>query len=238
MRGLITVCARGGSKGVPGKNIKEVNNIPLIAYTINIAKEFSSINNCDIELSTDDDEIIRVAKQYGIKTSYLRPDHLANDSAGKGDAIKDVLLYSESKKNLKYDYILDLDVSSPLRTIEDLSEAFIIFKNNSNCLSLFSVNEASKNPYFNMVEQNKEGFFELCKDLGLIKSRQTAPKVYELNASFYFLRREYFDAEKLKVINDRCLIYQMPHICFDIDEPIDFDFFQYLVENNKLNFQI
>ena len=238
MRGLITICARGGSKGVPKKNIKEVDGIPLIAYSIKVAEKFKELFDCDIELSTDNQEIKQVAMIYGIATNYSRPDYLATDDVGKGDAIRDLVLYAEAQSGATYDYVLDLDVSSPIRTIKDLVQGFKQFNENQECMSLYSVNEAGKNPYFNMVEQTPEGYYSLSKKTELIKNRQTAPKVWELNASFYFYRRAYFDKEKLEVINSRSLIYEMPHICFDIDEQIDFLFFKYLVENNKLEFEI
>ena len=134
--------------------------------------------------------------------------------------------------------MLDLDVSSPLRTLEDLTNAFQLFTKNTDCLNLFSVSNAHKNPYFNMVEENNRRYFDLCKKLNTISSRQTAPKVYELNASFYFYKRSFFNLDTLKVINNKSLIYEQPHISFDIDEQIDFDFFKFLIENDKLPFKI
>ncbi|PCI99631.1 MAG: cytidyltransferase [Flavobacteriales bacterium] len=238
MKGLITICARGGSKGVPRKNIKEVDGQPLIAYTINIAKSFASIYEFDIALSTEDKEIKNIAYNCGLPSNYIRPDNLSTDNVGKGETIKDLLIFTENENSKKYDYVLDLDVSSPLRTLEDLKSGFEVFKANNNCLNLFSVNNSHKNPYFNMVEKNENGYYNLCKNIGIINSRQNAPKVYELNASFYFFKREYFNGSTFKVINDKSLIYEMPHICFDIDELIDFEFFQFLVDNDKLTFEL
>ena len=191
MKGLITICARGGSKGVQKKNIKKINGIPLIGYTINIVKKFAEQNNCDISLSTNSHEIKNVAETNGLPSNYIRPDYLSTDEIGKIDAIKDILVFSEKENSTTYDYILDLDVSSPLRTLDDLTNAFQLFAENPICLNLFSVSNAHKNPYFNMVEKNENGFFNLCKELGNISSRQTAPKVYELNASFYFYKRSF-----------------------------------------------
>nr|MCY2672745.1 hypothetical protein [Bacteroides fragilis] len=106
MKILITICARGGSKGIPGKNIKPLNGQPLIGYSIAVAKEFQSVfEGTDIMLSTDSEEIIRVAGVYGLKSDYKRPEYLANDTVGKIDAIKDLVLYSESKQGQTYDYI-------------------------------------------------------------------------------------------------------------------------------------
>lgn len=123
---LITICARGGSKGIPGKNIKLLNGKPLISYSIDVAKQIQSkFHNVEIALSTDSEDIINVAKTYGLFTDYIRPDFLANDTVGKIDAIKDILEYSEKKNQVKYEYTLDLDVTSPLRNLQDIENAYV-----------------------------------------------------------------------------------------------------------------
>ena len=235
---LITICARGGSKGIPGKNIKLLNGIPLIAYSINIAKKFQQLHkNVSIVLSTDSSEIKQVAEQYGLKSEYNRPDSLAGDSIGKIDAITDVLKFYENKTKVRYDYLLDLDVTSPLRTIEDLNSALEILKTNENAYNIFSVSPANRSPYFNMVEKKENGFYaQVIKPESSVFSRQAAPKVYDMNASFYFYRRSFFDNGFKGAITHKSLIYEVPHICFDLDHPIDFDFLSYLLENNKLDF--
>jgi CMP-N,N'-diacetyllegionaminic acid synthase len=234
---LITICARGGSKGIPGKNIKLLNGKPLIEYTINSAFKFSKKYNANIALSTDDVDILNICNSLNLNTKYRRPLELSTDHAGKIDTISDILIFEEKEKNITYDYILDLDVTSPLRTQNDLIEAFEKLQNDKNALNIFSVNIASKNPYFNMVEERESGYFELSKK-GEFLSRQTANPVFELNASFYFYRRSFFNLEIKKVINDKSLIYVMKHICFDLDHPIDFEFMNYLLENNKIDFTI
>jgi len=235
---LITICARGGSKGIPGKNIKPLNDIPLIAYTIEIAKKFASRFNGAVAISSDDKDILEVAGKFGLDTDYIRPLELASDAAGKIDTIADLLRYEESKSRIKYDYILDLDVTSPLRTYEDLCDAFELLKNDESAINLFSVNDAARNPYFNMVEKKENGYYHLVKPLGDVLTRQSAPKVYDLNASFYFYKRVFFEQELKTVFTEKSLIYTMPHLCFDLDHNSDFEFLQYLLANNKLEFQI
>ena len=234
---LITICARGGSKGIPGKNIKPINGVPLIEYTINTAKKFSNLIESDIAISTDDLNIKTLCKSIGVESDYIRPFDLSIDNAGKIDTIYDLLIYHEKLNEKKYDYILDLDVTSPLRTIDDLKQAFELLKKNDRALNIFSVNKANKNPYFNMVEQKEDGYYELSKK-GEFLTRQSAKPVFELNASFYFYKRSFFDLEFRNVINDFSLIYEMKHICFDLDHPIDFEFMSYLIENNKLDLKI
>ena len=239
MKILITICARGGSKGIPGKNIKIIAGKPLVAYSIATANKFANKYDCSLALSTDDNEIKSVCSSYGLSSEYKRPDFLATDQAGKIEVLADILRFEEQKQNIRFDYLLDLDVTSPLRSVEDLEEAFEKIQNNKEALNLFSVSNANKNPYFNMVEQNPSGFAELCKKpTGFVLTRQTAPKVYELNASFYFYRRLFFDAEKISTITDRSIIYLQRHMCFDLDHLIDFEFMTYLIEHNKLDFNL
>ena len=238
MKILISICARGGSKGIPGKNIKQLNGIPLIAYSIYAAKRFSEKYDGDIALSTDDDEIRTVAAQYGLNSTYNRPAEIATDSAGKIDVISDLLVYQELKAQQKYDYILDLDVTSPLRTLEDLESAFRLIQTDSAALNLFSVNKAARNPYFNMVEKKPDGYFGLIKSGAAVMTRQSAPEVYDLNASFYFYKRKFFDDGSGTVFTDHSLIYLMPHICFDLDHVIDFEFLDFLLSEKKLEFEI
>jgi len=240
MNTLITICARGGSKGIPGKNIKEIAGRTLIEYTINVAKQLKEKFDAKISVSTDSDAIKLIAERVGVLTSYTRPDYLATDAAGKADTIKDLLLYEESLANKKFDYILDLDVTSPLRTLNDLEEAFELLRKNEDAYNVFSVNNAARNPYFNMVEENESGFYSLVKTNpdGSIMTRQSAPKVFDMNASFYWYRRSFFDANLKSAVTNKSLIYKMNHICFDLDHPIDFLFMEYLLENNKLDFEL
>jgi CMP-N,N'-diacetyllegionaminic acid synthase len=233
---LITICARGGSKGIKKKNIKLLNGKPLIFYTIDIAQKFSNVFKSDIALSTDDDEIIYTASKFGLTTKYVRPKNLAEDHIGKLDTIEHLLKYEENSKNKKYDIILDLDVTSPLRNLNDLTEAYNIFNNNSEALNLFSVGNSQKNPYFNMVELKKDGFAKLVKK-GNFLTRQSSPKVYSLNASFYYYKRSFFNIKNKTVVNNQSLIYDVKHVCFDLDETIDFDFMNFLISENKLNFK-
>jgi CMP-N,N'-diacetyllegionaminic acid synthase len=235
---LITICARGGSKGIPGKNIKPINNKPLLHYTLETAYKFSKKLNCDIQLSTDSHEILNCAKSLDYNTDYIRPDYLATDNAGKIEVIREAWKYAEDFNNKRYDMVLDMDVTSPLRTIEDLEEALNKLKSNNEALNLFSVNNAARNPYFNMVEENSKGFVQLVKDAGKFKSRQEVPKVYDMNASFYFYKREFMESELETAITPKSIVYEMPHICFDVDHPVDFTILDLMLQNNLLDFSL
>jgi CMP-N,N'-diacetyllegionaminic acid synthase len=237
---LITLCARGGSKGIPGKNIKLIAGKSLIAYSIDLTNKLKEKWNTKVALSTDDSGIKSVAAANGVLTEYVRPEYLATDAAGKIDTIKDLLLYEESLVDYKYDFVLDLDVTSPLRTLEDVEKALELMIATPEAKNLFSVNNAARNPYFNMVEENTNGFYSLVKTNpdGSVMTRQSAPKVYDLNASFYWYRRSFFDSGSKSAITDKSLIYVMNHICFDLDHPVDFLFMEYLLQNDKLDFEL
>ncbi len=235
---LITLCARGGSKGIPGKNIKLLNGRPLIDYSIQHALLFSEkIQGVDIALSTDSEEIKKVARECGLTTKYHRPDFLSNDTAGKVDVLYHILQHEEEARQKKYDYVLDLDVTSPLRTTEDLLKAFQTIESNTEALNIFSVSKAHKNPYFNMVEKKDDGFYKLVSKSD-VKSRQAAPVVYEMNASFYFYKKEFFTRDHKSAITENSLVFLMDHICFDLDESLDFDIMDFLISNNKLDFSL
>tara|TARA_B110000114_G_C15046525_1_gene379433 strand:+ start:54 stop:770 length:717 start_codon:yes stop_codon:yes gene_type:complete len=235
---LITICARGGSKGIPRKNVKKLNGIPLLHYTLSQAINFAEKYNGDVQLSTDADYIKECAAQLGFRTDYIRPNSLSSDTAGKTDAIRDAWRFSENVNSKLYDYVLDLDVTSPLRTLEDLEIAFDELKSKPNALNIFSVNPAARNPYFNMVELHDDGFVRVVKNVGDIKSRQQAPPVYDMNASFYFLSREFLTGKHAVSTTERSLAYVMPHICFDLDEQLDFTTMGLMIENNLLDFEI
>lgn len=233
MNYLITICARGGSKGIPGKNIKPVGGTPLLAFTAKVALEFARKHGADIVLSTDSEEIRRVGAEAGVPTDYERPDFLANDTCGKPDAIKDALLYAEKYYDRKYDFVIDLDVTSPIRNLEDIENCVAMIEKNKEALTIFSVNPCARNPYFNQVEESKDGFCHVVLG-GRYTTRQSAPKVYDMNASIYVYRREALDCENPRAVTPRSIVYVMDHICFDLDEPADYDYLSYLIETGKI----
>ena len=158
-------------------------------------------------------------------TKYERPESLSGDEVGKIDVIKDLLIFEENNLGIKFDFIIDLDVTSPLRNLQDLINAFKLFNDNKNALTLFSVSPANRSPYFNMVECKKNGFYkEVKKTKETLLTRQSTPLVFDLN-----LRG---------VITNKSIVYLVPHLCFDLDHLIDFEFLSFLLENNKINFEI
>lgn len=234
-KGIILICARGGSKGFPNKNIKPILGKPLILYSIDLALRFSKKYNFDIAISSDSESILEIVRAYGIDVNYKRPKRLGEDHISKVDVWRDLLFFEEKRNENTYEVILDLDVTSPLRNIDDLEEAYRKLIQDYTAYNIFSVSDAKKNPYFNMVEVN-EGYAVISKDLKQYHTRQSAPEVFDVNGSFYFMRRSFFDENFKTVITPKTLLHIMSHICIDIDERIDYEFIQFIIENNKLDF--
>lgn len=230
---LVTICARGGSKGIPGKNIKPVGGKPLLAYTAGIAKKFADAHGADLVLSTDSDAILDVGRDYGLPTDYRRPAILANDTCGKPDAIKDAMLWAEKTFGKTYDYVVDLDVTSPIRTLDDIESCLKLIEADPQALTIFSVNPCERNPYFCQVEQKQNGFYSVVCN-GHFTTRQSSPKVYDMNGSIYVYRRASLDCDDPRAVTSRSLIYAMNHICFDLDEPDDYEYLAYLIDSGKI----
>ena len=228
---LCTICARGGSKGVKNKNIKEINGKPLIAYTIEQAKNSKLFDH--IIISTDSDDIANIAKNYGAEVFFKRSEEMASDTAGKLDVIKDAFVRSEEYYNKKYDYLIDLDATAPLRTVDDIINSFSQFKENNND-NLITAMPSRRSPYFNLVEVDKNGKVTLSKKLDDdIVRRQDAPKSYDMNASIYIWKRDIILKEN-SIFLQKTGLYVMPEErSIDIDNELDFDFVEFLLRKRN-----
>ena len=216
MKILCTICARKGSKGLKNKNLIKLKNKPLYMHTFNFAKKVNFIDH--IVVSTDSKQIKN--KVGNLYSWFLRPKKLSGDNVSKIEVIKDAVLKSEKKHNCKYEYVIDLDVSSPLRNMDDMINSYKKFIQNKY-ENLFSVTEASKNPYFNMIEY-KNKFVKTVNYKKKYNSRQKAPKVYSMNASIYLWKKSVLFS-KNPLFNKKTGIYIMPkERSFDIDDIIDF----------------
>ena len=182
MNPLIVIPARGGSKGIPHKNIKELGGKPLICYAIDTARKITSDEN--ICVSTDDDDIIKVVEDYGLKVQFKRPDYLATDNAGTNGVLLHALDFYEQKGN-HYDIIILLQATSPFRRAEDVIEAVKLYDDSVDMVT--SVMPAKCNPYYDGFEDNAEGLLTISKGDGTIERRQDAPKVWQQNGAVYVI---------------------------------------------------
>ena len=228
---LCTICARGGSKGVKNKNIKAINGKPLIAYTIEQAKESKLFEH--IVISTDSNDIADVSKQYGAEVFFKRDDVLANDTAGKLDVIKDAFKRSESYYGKEFDYLIDLDATSPLRDVSDIIKAFNQFLNNGND-NLITAMPSRRNPYFNLIEMDKDGKIYVSKRLDdTIIRRQDAPSCYDMNASIYIWKRDVILDKSTLFLNNTGLYIMPEERSIDIDTPLDYKFVEFILKENN-----
>lgn len=218
--------ARGGSKGLAGKNIKMMHGKPLIAWSIEQAKACSMINR--VVVSTDSDDIAQVAKDYGAEVPFMRPHELANDSAGKWGVWQHALAVCEEIYNEKIDIYLDLDCTSPLREISDIEKAIKQYQS-ASVDAVFSVCEARKNPYFNLLEiENNTLCISKKLDKPIVR-RQDAPAVYEHVASIYVLSPDYIRSGN-GLLSGRTQGYDIGQSkSFDVDSDFDFEIVQYLM---------
>ncbi len=223
---LCTICARSGSKGVKNKNLKKIKGKPLIFYTLKKAIKSKIFDK--IVLSTDSKKIANFSKKY-VDLIIKRPKKLASDKASKVPSIKHALLGSEKKFKKKFNIIMDLDVTAPLRETKDIINAKKLFQS-KKYENLISVCESRKNPYFNMVELNKNGV-KLVKDKKLFSRRQDAPKVFDINASIYMWKRSTLLKIK-KVVTSKTGLFLMPKSrSIDIDDYHDFKIVEKFLKN-------
>lgn len=228
---LCTICARGGSKGVKNKNIKELNKKPLIAYTIEQAKASGLFKH--IVISTDSDDIANIAKKYGAEVFFKRSAEMASDTAGKLDVIRDAFVRSEEYYGTTFDYLVDLDATAPLRSVDDIVDSFKQFTQNNND-NLITAMPSRRSPYFNLVEVDNNDKVSLSKKLdSTILRRQDAPKSYDMNASIYIWKRDTILNEN-SIFLEKTGLYVMPEErSIDIDNELDFEFVEFMMRKNN-----
>lgn len=229
---LITICGRAGSKGVGNKNFRLFLGKPMIYHTIRAAKLFKEKNkniNIDICLNSDNSIAKKISEEE--KLFFVeRPSELASDTASKVDAIRDVLLKMEKKQNKKYNYIIDLDITSPLRKVRDIENVFNKEQETQSDV-VFSVVSSRRNPYFNMVEKAKNGRIVFSKPSSYVR-RQDAPDVYDMNASIYCYKRSTLaDCSKNPFKENIDIVIMKDTYVLDIDHEEDFNIMECLVKN-------
>ncbi|MGY5850478.1 acylneuraminate cytidylyltransferase family protein [Salegentibacter sp. F14] len=215
---LIVIPARGGSKGVPGKNIKKLNGKPLIHYTIEAARELFSDE--DIIVSTEDEKIKKTVEEIGLKVPFLRPPELAADTSGTQEVIIHALDFMQSLGK-KYSTVLLLQPTSPFRTANHIKEAIEIYKQDPDQIDMVvSVKETKANPYYVLREENKQGYLEVSKR-GQFTRRQDCPKVWELNGAIYVINAKSIKKSALSEIKKVRKYVMGEYPSHDIDTMLD-----------------
>ena len=229
MKVLCAICARGGSKGVKNKNIKKLNGIPLIAHTIFQAKKSRIFTK--IVVSTDSKKIQNISKKFGAETWFLRPKHLSSDKSEKQLAVRHLLISAEKYYKIKFDVIVDLDATSPLRKINDIKLYFKKFKDTKSDV-LFTICESKKNPYFNMVEIINNKIRLVKRKANHVLRRQDAPKVYDLGCDSIQKREIVLKKGRKDLFTQKTSYYLMPsERSVDIDTKHDWKLINFLINN-------
>jgi CMP-N,N'-diacetyllegionaminic acid synthase len=215
MRTISTICARGGSQGLPGKNVRPLAGKPLITHSIELALAHPEIDG--VYVSTDSEDIAEVARSAGAQVPFLRPAHLATSDAGKIPVIEHLVAWLEGE-GIVVDRIVDLQPTSPLRTADDISGCLALLDHETDCVTTATV--ASASPYYNLLELDHAGHAVLSKPGGGYVARQQAPDVYQLTGSVYCWHRATLSAG---VLGGATRLHLVPRErAIDIDDLIDF----------------
>lgn len=233
MKVLFTICGRAGSKGIKGKNAGDFLGVPLVYYTLAAIElvrgrrpELLSI----IALNTDSDELVRLMDESGV--GYLRidrPRELAGDRASKVSVIAYTMKEAMKVTGERFDFVVDLDITSPLRTVEDVLHV-LDKRSTSDADTVFTVTGARRNPCFNMVRKNEAGYYERPMPSSF-NSRQEAPTFYDMNASIYAYTPEFLYSGK-QIFDGTCDIVEMEDTAvLDLDNPGDFELMEVIARH-------
>lgn len=224
-----TINVRAGSKGVAGKNLREVAGHPLFSHSVRQAAESGLFDY--IGVSSDSERILELAPQYGATDVIVRPPHMATDTAGKVPAIAHAVETLEQRHGVTFTTCVDLDATSPLRRVDDISSALEMFTH-SDAESLITGTEARRNPYFNLVEEQPDGTVRVSKKPESdVLRRQDAPRSFDMNGSIYIWRRDSLLHDPV-VFYPSTILYEMPpERSHDVDSEFDFRVVQWLMES-------
>jgi CMP-N,N'-diacetyllegionaminic acid synthase len=231
MRILAIIPARGGSKGVPGKNIKLLNGKPLLQYTAEIALQ--SKNLAAVILSSDDDQIISLAKKIGIPVPFVRPAELAQDNTPTIDVVLHALKWYE-KQAVFFDAVCLLQVTSPFRTLDFFDKAIEKFRK-SGCDSLISVQKVPHeyNPHWTF-EENEMGNLKIATgEDQIISRRQELPEAYHRDGSIYITKTEVLLQQHSLYGKSTSFIESQPEWHVNIDTLNDWDKAEQMIKNNQ-----
>ncbi len=236
MKTLCVISARGGSRGLPGKNIRPLLDKPLIVWSIEQALGTPEIDR--VVVSTDSEEIAQVARAAGAETPFVRPNHLSTSEAGKFEVFKHALQSCEDHYGEQYEFYLDLDCTNPLREISDISACISKYRElrGKGVDGVFTVCNARKNPYFNLLEPDCSGALKVSKKLSsTVVRRQDAPPVYEHVASIYVLAPEYIRTASY-LLDGHTVGYDIgSEKSLDVDSDFDFFLIEYLMKQKPGN---
>jgi CMP-N-acetylneuraminic acid synthetase len=228
MKYVALICARGGSKGLPGKNIKLLGGIPLIAWSINIAKKVKNISR--VIVSTDSIEIAEIAKKFGAEVPFIRPSNLAKDNSPEWKVWQHAINYLSEEGDI-FDGLISLPPTAPLRSIVDIEKCINEYEK-GNVDVVISTNRAHRSPYFNMVVSDDKGYCSIVNSGKKIYRRQDSPPVYDMNTVAY-VAQPTFVQKYNSIFEGKVRQVHIPiERAIDIDTLFDFKFAEFLFLNN------
>ncbi len=229
---LGSIFARGGSKGVPGKNVKLLCGKPLIAYAIEAGLAVSKIDK--LIVSTDDQEIASIAKEYGAEVPFMRPSELARDDSPELLSWKHAISKVSKVAGREVDVLVSIPPTSPLREARDVDRCLDKLLD-TDADVVVTVRECERNPYYNMVERDAEGNLSVVKKVKeTIRQRQEAPHVYDVTTVAYAAKAK-FILEGNAVFDGKTEMVIVPkERSLDIDTELDFEYAEFMM-NRKFS---
>lgn len=224
---LVIITARGGSKGIPGKNIKLLCGKPLLCYSIDAARAIAPDER--ICLTTDSVEIAQVAEEYGLSVPFMRPAELATDTASSDSVLKHALAWYDDA-GVKVDAIVHLQPTSPFRTKEQLIEALALYDDSVDMV--VSVSESSANPYYDCYEEDADGFLRLSKGEVRPVNRQAAPKIWQTNGSIYVINPHSLRTKPMTAFTRQQKFVMDKLYSIDLDTMVDWKLAEVLKHEN------
>jgi N-acylneuraminate cytidylyltransferase/CMP-N,N'-diacetyllegionaminic acid synthase len=229
MKRICTICARGGSKGVPGKNIRPLLGKPMLLYSIEAAQQSGLFDR--IAVSSDSAQILDLARTAGVTDIVERPLEMATDLAAKCPAIRHALVTVEEHHGERFDVQVDLAVTAPLRLPEDIRGAVALLEN-TGVTSVITGMSARHSPYFSLVEEATDGSVAISKKADIVR-RQDAPRTFDMDGSIYVWNTTAFRADP-KVFYPDTRLYVMPEErSQDVDTEIDFAIVEMLMKRRQ-----
>ena len=230
MKYIALICARSNSKGVPGKNIKFLGGMPLIAWSIKTAKSIECISK--VIVSTDSLEIAKIASEFGAEVPFIRPAELAEDDSPEWLVWRHAIDYIEST-NQKIDGLIVIPPTAPLRSSQDVISCIKQFEK-GDVDTIITVCNASRSPYFNMIKKNHEGLASLViTPENNISRRQDSPEVFDMTTVAYIIRPKFLK-ENNGIFDGRVKSVDVPpERAIDIDTILDFEIAEFLHLNQN-----
>jgi CMP-N,N'-diacetyllegionaminic acid synthase len=233
-RFLVVIPARGGSKGIPNKNLRLLGGKPLVSRAIEAAKK--SFPKATICVSSDSLEILEVARSEGAEVPFVRPERLSTDTAGDYEVMTHALDFYHNEGR-DFDVLVKWQPTTPFRQIDDIHAGVALYSPDIDMV--VGVKESKANPYFTLFEESPEGFLEKSKSLKNITRRQDAPAAFQYNGSLYLINtsslRRYKSYDEFSRIKK---IVMGELFSIDIDSEIDLQFSEFLLERGFIHGQL